>query len=279
MTISYKVTRQVPVFGSREATTGWRLVTWNPTGWDADTTDEMMISQRGSSGFYTPAGYYGKISALGQCADPVDEGDHILTEDGRTYHVEYVEPVWDGDNFVRRDCALTHVPLYEAMPSTGTWSLTRLSPARHKTKEFIDDYCRDAQLTKDDDSTEASWACIWANPPYHLHHEFRAAANAVQGLYVLSKEVKTPLIGIRKTAHHYALSVPTHILTVDSTDCTGEFLAEKMEEELEYIYRTEASAAGSKRMPERVHEPREMYLGGMKVIDIEYRLHYWRRIT
>ena len=136
MTIDYKVKRRkITLAATRDPTTGWRI----PPDW-AETDIEMIITPRGQAGFYTPAGYYGRIEALGQCADPVSEFDQILAGDSRRWEVQAAVEIWDGDNFIRRDCALVKLPLYEASPAVAIWTKTRPKDARERMKDYIDGY-------------------------------------------------------------------------------------------------------------------------------------------
>ena len=109
MTVDYTATRCIPIFGTRDAVTGWRDLTWDET----TTLDPIKIVGRGMTGFHTPAGYTGKIDYVAECADPVEDGEHILWN-GMRFHIEFWKPEYDGDNFLYRDIALTYLPLYES---------------------------------------------------------------------------------------------------------------------------------------------------------------------
>ena len=107
MVLDPEVTRRKLVLGSQNATTGWYDVTY------VESTIEMLIYDRSTTTISLPVGAYVRLDALGCCADPVDVGDEIKTKDGRYYEVKAIQERWEMDNFIRRDCDLTLLPLHE----------------------------------------------------------------------------------------------------------------------------------------------------------------------
>ena len=104
----FRVTRRQLILGSQNAITGWYAESWQ------ESTIEMIIFDRSTTTFNLPPGAYVRLDALGCCADPVEVGDQIKTLDGRYFEVKAIKEVWShGDNFVRRDCDLTLLPLHE----------------------------------------------------------------------------------------------------------------------------------------------------------------------
>lgn len=230
MTADQSATRCIPQFGSRDAVTGWRNLTWN-----TDTTlDPVNIIGRGMQGFHTPAGYAGKIDYVMQCADPVEEGEHVIWNEMR-FHIEYFKPEYQFDNFLYRDCALTYLPFYEATAAQATWP-TGPADAREKVKKYLDDRVTPANITKDDAVTLASTVNMFAlKGLYHLKYEFRAAASPVQGIYAVGEPETEAHFSGSATPYYYRELVPIYILTVDSTGCGGELLRHKMERELKSV--------------------------------------------
>jgi len=209
--------------GSREASTGWRAVTY-PT-----STIHMPIVPQGTVFNYMGVGLFAYESALGITDDTVKLGDQIKSSDNRYYSIAGVEKVYWLNKFAFWKATLLEVPAWEAAPGTLTWSKTRLGDARINTRTFLSTYIRNAQITKDDDSTTATWASMFSKPPYPAVQEFRAASSAVQGLYVVGKPSVESTLGVR-----YDEDVPIDIKTVNSTGCTGTALNYKMEDELRY---------------------------------------------
>lgn len=107
MTLSFNVTRRKLVLGTPDATTGWYTKSYT------ESTIEMIIFDRATSQFGLPAGTYIRLDAVGLTADPVEEGDQILTGPGVYYEVKGIKKHYLGDSFVRRDCDLERVLLYK----------------------------------------------------------------------------------------------------------------------------------------------------------------------
>lgn len=268
----YKVWRYQPSLSSRDTTTGWRGMEW-----DSGEEIEMIIFPRGASGFYTPAGWYGRVDALGWAADPVAEFDHIVHGSDR-YEVKYFHKIADGDNFVRRDIALTLIPLWQQSPSSSATWKTGPNDPRERTKTWLDTYL-DADhtwITKDDDSTAASWAVMFSNPPhYTLQMEFRGSA-PVHGLFTIDMPNSEPVADAKGVTVGYGEHVPIHVVSMDSSGCSGEVLQWKMLAELRYVF--ENYMPGSQRTLETTRsEDRD--LGSMKLYDRVYVLEYRRDTT
>jgi hypothetical protein len=269
MTIDYTATRCVPVFGARDAVTGWRDLTWDET---SETIDPIKIIGRGMTGFHTPAGYTGRIDYLARCADPLYEGEHILWN-GQRYHVEYVKLEWDGDNFLFRESALTYLPLYEATAAQAAWPATQVD-ARQKVKEYLDLRITAASLTKDDDVTLASTVNMFElGDFYHLRYEFRAATSPVQGIFAVGEPESEPLFAAGGSPWGYRENVPIHVLTVDSEDCRGDLLQRKMLNELRTV--TETWEIGS-HCALKSRRDMSRSLGSMRLFDIQWTLTYER---
>lgn len=267
MVLSFDVTRRKLVLGSRDSTTGWRATSYS------ESTIEIINLGKGITVMDLGAGQYARVSEVGQTADPVVEGDQIIHQ-GTYYHAEYVKEVFaPGDNFHHRDVGLVRLPMFEAPPTSVSSVKDRASDARSNTKSYIDVKVRSSQITKNDDSTLASWTCIYEDPPYHLSREFRAASNSVQGLYVVSQPNSTPLIQVGRAVHGYDEQVPIHICAVDSTDVTGTVLQWKMEAELRYVLET-YPIASYRSLDRRASHDRA--LGSMWLYDAEFVLNYRR---
>lgn len=268
MTVDYSVKRLEPVLGPRDSVTGLKGITWS------ESTIEMKIVKRGAAGFTTPAGYYGRIEFYGWCCDPVFEFEQIVHESDR-YEIKYVHENWDGDNFLWRDCALTLMSIYEATPGSATWKTGPDDP-RSKVKDYLDLRVADANLTKDDGATQASWAAIFKSDKYRLAWEFRAASSPVQGLYVVGQPDSTPLLSGSATPRGYEEVVPIDVCAVDSEDCGGEQLMWKMDAELRRVvetYEIGSTCNFTRRAPNTVS------LGSDTLYNITWFLKYRRGLT
>ncbi len=236
----------------------------------------MVIVKKGATRLSLLAGVYPSLDAAGQTADPVSIGDQILDGNGDYWDVETIEPHYWLDSFVYRVCNMNHARLYQADFGSTTWTKTRGKDARYNTKTWMDGHLRSAQITKDNDSTEADFAVIFNEPPYPLELEFRGSSN-MEGLYVVDNPNSTALRSGDQIIRNYEEHVPIHIFTVDSTGCSGDALAHKMHAELRYI--SETYPEGSQRNLEvrRQHPPID--LGGMKLFHVENELSYTRNVT
>jgi hypothetical protein len=268
---SADVTLGTLTLGSREATTGWRAVTY-PT-----STIHMPVLPQGSTFNYMGVGLYAYENALGLTDDTVKLGDQIKTSDNRYYMIEGLQKQYWLNKFAFWKATLSEQPIWQAAPGTLTWSKTRPNDPRERTKVYIDTYVRDAQITKDNDSTQAAWACIFSDLPYPLTQEFRAASSPVQGLYVVEMPNSTPMMDVVTQAPYgYTERVPIHIVTIDSTGCTGTALNWKMEAELRYV--CEQNPKGSYRLPYS-SQKLDRELGGMWLYDRLFILIYERDTT
>ena len=270
MTIDYTATRCIPVFGSRDSVTGWRNLTWN-----TDTTlDPIDIIGRGMVGFHTPAGYTGKIDYVAQCADPVEEGEHILWN-GMRFHIEFFKPEYRGDNFRYRDIALTYLPYYEASAAQASWPATQVD-ARQKVKQYLDLRIDTSTLTKDDGSTLASTVNMFELKLYHLKYEFRASSSPVQGIYAVGEPESEPLFWASTSPSVYRENVPIHILTIDSTGCRGDLLQRKMLNALRTALETYEIGSKSNL---RNRRDLSRSLGSMWLYDVQWILESERDTT
>ncbi len=178
------------------------------------------------------------------------------------------------DNFVRRDCALVYIPLWESAWASATWKTAPTDP-RSKIKGWMENATTGVSasaITKNDGSTQASYAVIFEKPDYPLELEFRAPSAPVQGLYVLGEPVETPVFkgGIISS---FKGAVPIHVNTVHSNACGGEQLKWKMEAELRRIMKDYPS--GSLATPtSRRSTP--IMLGSTPLFDSVWTLNYQR---
>jgi len=155
--------------------------------------------------------------------------------------------------------------------------LTLVSDARSQTKTYLTTYLRNAQLTKDDDATQVSFAIIYANPDYRLTLEFYAPYDPVDLLYVIGTPNSTPLMDpVTQKPYGYEEHVPIEIVCIDKTGITGTKLRWKAEAELRYV--TETYPTGSLRSLERMGD-NDQNLGSTILYSAKYILNYRRDPT
>jgi len=124
--------------------------------------------------------------------------------------------------------------------------------ARQITKAFLDSYLTAANLTKDDDATEAIFITCFAHPPYPMTLVFKD--RGVDLIFV----IETPTSEALPMGIGYIENVPITILTVDKPGITGTKLRWKGEKELRRIY--EANPYGSLHTLTRMSD-NEQHLG------------------
>lgn len=269
---TFNVTRREVSLGShatRDSWRGWRTKSY-PV--ESQTTIDMVIVPKGATRLAAMAGFYPILDAAGRTADPVAVGDQILDSNGEYWDVEIVEKIYWGDSFVYRNVHMNKAIMYQADFGTATWDKTRARDPRYRTKDWMTNL-RATQITKDDDSTLATFAVMFNEPPYPLELEYRHPTSPVQGLYVIDEPNDTPIRSGDQIIRNYEAHVPIHIMTIDSTGCSGDALAHKMTAELQYTCETHSTGSQRNLLPRRKND-RE--LGGMKLYDRIYELSYVR---
>jgi len=236
MGLDPNVTLRSLSLGSRDATTGWRAQSY------AESTIKAVGTPRGARFSLQGVGVYATEDRMFTAAAPANVYDQIL--DGTKYYeikTKQQFKILDSHLYYAYQCS--ELPLWQAPPASATWKTAPDDP-RAKTKEYIDEKVRDAQITKNDGSTEASWACAFKPLPYTMELEFRGASN-MNGLYMVGQPVTTSLLDQNLKPYGYKELVPVDIYTIDSTDCAGDPLAWRMEAEWRYV--TETYVTGSQK--------------------------------
>lgn len=239
MVRSANVTRQEIVLGSRDSDTGWREQSFT-----AHTITALRFP-RGASFTIQGVGVYSREDQMFLTADPVNQYDHLYTTpDERSYEVKTSQLHMHLDNFLFRELQCTYLQLFEEVPSEVTWSKTRPRDPRYRSKLFLDTRLRPAQITKNDDVTQAAWAVVYAEPPYPLALEFRATSDAVQGLYAVGQPTSSiALPSCDNSVYAYIDTVPILVAAIDSEGCNGDALHQKMVAEVKYVLETYAEGS------------------------------------
>ena len=140
---------------------------------------------------------------------------------------------------------------------------------RYRTKIYLETYLDAAYLTKDDDSTPAAYAVIYANPNYPLSREFFASLSPVDLLFCVDTPESVALpVGVGYIEH-----VPITIFTINKAGITGTKLRWRAEAELRYVI--ENYPIGSLRTLERMSD-HEQNLGSTILYSVIYILRYKR---
>lgn len=141
--------------------------------------------------------------------------------------------------------------------------------ARYRTKAHMEGHIDPLHIVKDDGTTQADYAVIYAYPPYPLILEFLHPQYPVNGLYLIGVPTSKPI-----GSHvRYEESVPITVCCIDKAGVTGTLLRWTMENELRRIF--ERHAFGSFRSLDRISETTER-LGGITLYQVTLTLNYRR---
>ncbi len=263
--LEFTATKRELALGERDTKTGWRSINWQTS------TIDILIFERGSSAFNLPPGAYVRTDALGITLDPCKEGDQIYWAN-KYYEVEAVRPIYIGDSLIYYYYDLVKLPLYQAsFSSTATWK-TSPYDASYLTRVIIETYVRDAQITKDDGSSNANWASFFENPPYPLALEF-SKVGGIDCAYVLGEATSIPEVSGDQIVRRYQEKIPIHVCTMDREGVTGRAMKHKMVSELRYVLET--YPIGSQRVLEEGRS-NDRALGSMWLYDQTFTLSYKR---
>ena len=108
--VSFNVDYRRMLLGDRDATTGWRTVTYDT----ADTRDMLMINPSTRANIFTVSGLLSSYSVAGLTADPVYLGDRVNNEEG-VFEIVNIKIHALGDSFLYRECELEHLPAHEVV--------------------------------------------------------------------------------------------------------------------------------------------------------------------
>jgi len=241
------------------------------TGWYAksfaETTIEMITAPRGTHFMVLGMGFYARHSLSGFAQDPVVEGDEIKDAMAVYYEAKSIQERNLGDTFFYRECELSKLPIHYDMPTTYGTAPTVQDP-RQRSKVWLDAYLIAANLTKDDNSTLASYITCWADPPYPIIKVFET--KGVDLVFSIATPDSEGLpVGVGYIEH-----VPITVFTIDKTGITGNKLRWKGEAELRRL--AETYPTGSLRRPWERMAPNEKNLGSTTLYSVTYVLPYER---
>jgi len=143
--------------------------------------------------------------------------------------------------------------------------------ARQRTRTYLATYILDANLTHDDDLTQAAWISAFGLPDYPLSRVFKD--KAVDVIFSVGTASAKSMRDFRQYPYAYEEIVPIEIFAVDKTGITGTKLRWKAEAELRRI--SEAYPLASVRWISRVSD-NEKKLGSQTLYSVKYELGYIR---
>jgi len=142
--------------------------------------------------------------------------------------------------------------------------------ARVRTLAYMTSYFTTANVTEDDDATEAAGHRMYANPNYPMKLEFYGTKNNDYTM-ALGDPTSTPYHGHNKKPYKYNESVPISLYAVDKTGLTARKVLHKADQELKRILENTPIAAGASLRALTRTKPSDNYAGG-------FFLHRWDSI-
>jgi hypothetical protein len=147
--------------------------------------------------------------------------------------------------------------------------------ARYRTKLWIETYDTPADITKDDDTTQATIINQYEKPPYPLKRVFFSPKN-VDGIRTILKPTSTLLPDWKREGYAYKETVPINLSCVTKQGITGDKLIWKMESDLRTTFET--YPLGSVRLLDRA-SPSDNDKSLLKLHSVNYLLDYKRAVT
>lgn len=151
-----------------------------------------------------------------------------------------------------------------------------VSDARTQTKTYLDTYLRNAQLTKDDGSTQVTFITQFKDPDYPLSRVFKNPKN-VDLIFSIGIPNSTPMMDpLTKAPYGYEEHVPIITSCIDKSGITGTKLLWKAVAEMRYI--AETYPEGSQRTI-KSQNPAPVNLGSTIIHQQKHIMNYRRDTT
>jgi len=146
--------------------------------------------------------------------------------------------------------------------------------ARDRTKVYLDTYLDNANLTKDDDTTQISFIVAYADPNYPLLRVFND--KAIDLVFCVGNPESQAVLDSDHYPIGYEENVPITVWCIDKASITGTKLRWKAEAELRRI--CETYPLGSVRSLERLRD-NDANLGSTILYSREFNMKYVRDTT
>lgn len=259
-----EVTLRTLSLGSQDSKTGWY-----GKSFDTSTID-MPIFPKGLTQVALQLGVFPKYDLTGFCNVPIREGDEILDKLGNYYGVDYVTNYNVGDIFYYADCALTLLSMHADRPTTsGTWP--SYGDPRYRMKVWLDAYLNNANLLKDNGSTQVSFITMFDGADYPLSRVF--TDKQVDLVYSIGESTSKGLYSQSKSLYGFVETTPINICCIDKTGITATRLKWQAEAELRRV--CETYPFGSLRLMDTRRDTTQTS-GSIIIYQTEFMLTYKR---
>jgi hypothetical protein len=116
--------------------------------------------------------------------------------------------------------------------------MVTIEDSRYRLKLYLDTYITDANITVDDDTTEAYTTVMYAYPPYPMELLFSGNYEDYDIIFFVDKPISKPRYSSARLIHAYEESIPIHCHCLDKTGVTPELVLWKAEDELRRVLYT-----------------------------------------
>lgn len=275
MTINLNVTRYALSLGSRDAVTGWRNQTWTE-----ETLDPFYTESKGVNSETTRlAGAYASQDAVGLSYDRCSLLDLIETYNGKLYQVIGVDQKDLADSYLWTVHQLKELPLWQTPPELATLFTNKVSPGdpRSRTKLFLDEFILPANFI-DQYGLTVNVPVIFAEPPYPVESEFRAASNPVAGLILVGEPANAePLWDyVGNKPYSYKETIPITTAVMDGTYIRGTAFKWRVEAELRRVFEENPTSGSFRNLTKR--NDKTMLLGKEIMYQTEWQFDYIREL-
>jgi len=264
---------QGATYVGRDAVTGWREYDYAPK----DSMNGIMVlnsaielvAKARSFGVHIEGSYEGAVLTR----DSLGFKDRLQWK-GKLYEVRDVEEKLDAYDFAYRIGKLVGTIFdSEKKETTRACALSIVSDARNQIRTFLTTHLAEANVVRDDGSTKAVYAVIYADPPYSIMAEFRASIDPVDGLYAIGISETVPLRSADQSIYGYEENIPIFIFTIDKAGVAGTRLKERMEVELRRVCETHPIGSQPLVNLERRFDKKEQHRN-ITVYSTEFVLNY-----
>ena len=221
----YDVTLRTLTLGSQNAITGWYTRTYTPS------TITMPIITKGLQSIGMGAGVEIRNDAVGFTTDAITIGDEAKDSASRYFEIIALNPQYDGGSldFYMPD-------LHELPYHTDTRPAPAVAPTdiRYTIRTGLlapAQYITNANITKDDGATPASWVSMFSGEDLPLRKIF--LTKGVDGVFTIGEaDTLSAELGIAFRGKY-----PIEAYAIDKTGITASLLTEKMMAEVRRVFK------------------------------------------
>lgn len=228
----YSVTYRLLHLGARDDVTGWFDKDWN------ETSGEAIIVGKGAQTALLGSGFYVRTDALGFTLDTsFDNGDELIDDSSRKYHILNIHDHYAGDKFLLRTFDLSYMGWHVDRPGTsGTWHLdsdSAKTDPRYRIKLWLDTYLNIANMKADNGVDAAATLTSFDEADYPLIRVFDD--EGYNGIFSIGCKGAEQLTTHDSKPYAFNETVTVTCLAVNTSGITATNLVEQMEQEVRRV--------------------------------------------